>query len=91
MRYAFRVVASLVIIVALLGCVNPGAVTGDQARKIEIGMSRQAVQEVAGKPENINVTEGQGYRKEQWVYQKVGVYEKLYVYFRGGEVTTIQR
>jgi hypothetical protein len=52
--------------------------------KVKMGMSREEVVAAWGKPKDINRTVGSWGTHEQWVY------EKQYLYFSNGKVTSWQ-
>lgn len=56
--------------------------------KIYPGMTKEMVRASWGEPDDVNRTVTRNRTKEQWVYE--GYEDRDYVYFRNGELTTIQ-
>jgi hypothetical protein len=55
-------------------------------RKLQIGMTTEQVMSAWGRPLRVNETIRATSREEQWIYS-----ESVYLYFRNGTLTTIQR
>lgn len=74
--------------ILLVGCSNL-YVSQEQVANLQAGMTEQQVVERLGKPIDINVTRREGYEQAQYVYS-MGQYQRAYVYFENGELSSVQ-
>ena len=66
-------------------------ITTDHIHELEEGMSEREVVEVLDRnPESINRSQGRHGTRTQFVYRSFVQTGTLYVYFRNGELTSIQ-
>lgn len=64
-------------------------VTRDKIEALEVGMTETQVVEKIGRPTDINRTKAAGYTRAQFVYP-LGQYERAYVYFEDGYLSSVQ-
>jgi hypothetical protein len=57
--------------------------------EVRVGMTKEMVETALGNPQDVNRTETAAGTSEQWIYGEVR--DRMYVYFEGDKVDTIQR
>ena len=81
----------LIAITLLLTSCAGLMITTDHIHELEEGMSqREVVELLERKPESINRSQGRHGTRTQFVYRSFVQTGTLYVYFRDGELTSIQ-
>ena len=81
----------LITITLLLTSCAGLMITTDHIHELEEGMSEREVVEVLDRnPESINRSQGRHGTRTQFVYRSFVQTGTLYVYFRDGELTSIQ-
>jgi len=86
----FSPIVALVVALLLPACASM-YVTQADLQKLEQGMTKLQVKNVAGPPSDINRSRTRHGTRAQFVYSNYGgQYESAYVYFEGGTLTSIQ-
>lgn len=94
MRHATRFLALATLTLSMLACTS-GMMTFEQASTIKPGVTKQRLIEAYGKPMQVNTTRTRSGTREQWVYTTPEAVsglnaKRIYVYFEGNEVTSVQ-
>ena len=85
-----KLIKILTLTILITSCISV-MITTDHIHELEEGMNyREVVEVLDRKPDNINRSEGKYGTHTQFVYRNFVQTGMLYVYFRDGELTSIQ-